>query len=72
MADAAFELHPKFLVDESGEKQAVLLSFAEYEAVLELIEDHSDALALDRAVANATGFRDLDEVIADLQRDGLM
>jgi len=64
-------LKPQYVTDEEGHRQAVVLSLAEFEAILELIEDHNDAEALDKAVAESSGvFHDLDDVLARMKRDG--
>jgi hypothetical protein len=66
------ELHPDYVVGEDGERRAVLLSIAEYKALLERIEDLQDAMALDLAVSNAKEFLSGDEVEADLRARGLL
>jgi hypothetical protein len=38
------QLHPQFLTDEQGTRVSVLLPLAEYEALLEDLEDLQDAL----------------------------
>ncbi|MCH7471895.1 hypothetical protein IIA79_02975 [bacterium] len=65
-------LHPQYVVDETGTRRSVLLSIEEFESLMELIEDTNDAAAFDRAVEESTGSRDLEDVVADLKRDGLL
>jgi hypothetical protein len=66
----AIEVHPQYLVDEEGQRHSVLLSLAEFEALMELVEDLNDAAALDKAVAASTGQRrNIRDVIADRKRD---
>lgn len=36
------ELHPQFLIDRDGKPMSVLLPFAEYEALIEYLEDMED------------------------------
>ncbi len=36
------ELHPHFVTDEQGKRLSVLLPIAEYEAMLELLDDMQD------------------------------
>ena len=36
------ELHPHFVTDEQGKRLSVLLPLAEYEAMLELLDDVQD------------------------------
>jgi hypothetical protein len=40
---------PKFVYDENGNKTDVLLSLADYEAMLEALEDAEDVLLYDEA-----------------------
>jgi len=63
-------LAPQFVVDKDGQPQSVLLSLADYQRLLNRIEELEDALALDDAVASAQGFRDYDEIRAQLEKDG--
>jgi hypothetical protein len=71
-ASATVKFKPRFITDEQGHKQGVLLSMEEFEAVLEVIEARNDAADFDTAVDASTGLRDLDDVVADLKRDGLL
>lgn len=49
-------IKPKYLVDEKGNKKAVVLNFKEYENIMELIEDLEDANDLLKAEREATSF----------------
>jgi hypothetical protein len=49
-------IKPKYLVDQKGNKQAVVLNFKEYENIMELIEDLEDANDILRAEREATSF----------------
>jgi len=49
-------IRPKYLVDEKGNKKAVVLNFKEYENIMELIEDLEDANDLLKAEREATSF----------------
>ncbi len=49
-------LKPKYLVDEKGNKKAVVLNFREYENILELIEDLEDANDILKAEREAISF----------------
>lgn len=69
---ATVEFNPQFVTDPQGRRQGVLLSMEEYEAVLEIVEARNDAEDFDRAVEASTGLRDLDDVVAELKRDGLL
>jgi len=47
---------PKYLIDEKGNKKAVVLDIKEYKSIMELIEDLEDANDLLRAEREATSF----------------
>jgi len=56
------EIHPQYLVDESGERTSVLLSIEEFEALIAHMEQDEadlalDAAALDRAAETETEFK---------------
>ena len=58
---------PKYIVDEKGEKEAVVLPLDEYE---ELIEDlHDLAIVAERRSENSLPWEDVRE---KLKRDGLL
>lgn len=61
------ELHPQYVVDESGNRHSVLLSVKEYEHLLDIIEDINDAAALDKAVAGSNDLVDLEQAEAELK-----
>jgi PHD/YefM family antitoxin component YafN of YafNO toxin-antitoxin module len=58
---------PKYLVDENGEKQGVLLSMEEYEELLEDLEDL--AVAAERRGEETVPH---EEVVKELRDDGLL
>jgi hypothetical protein len=47
---------PKYMVDETGHKKAVVLSFREYNNIMELLEDLEDANDLLKAEMKAVSF----------------
>ena len=61
---------PKYLVDEQGKRTAVVLSMRDYRKLLQRLEELEDALDLDEAVESAKGFRDYNEIRAELQKEG--
>ena len=61
------ELQAQYVTDESGKKTGVILPIAEFE---ELLEDLDDVAALMERREEPT--ISLDEVIARLKRDGLL
>lgn len=42
-------MHPEYVVDEKARKKAVLLSFAEWQQLMEAIEELDDIRAYDKA-----------------------
>lgn len=64
------EVQPKYIVDENGKRQSVILSIEEFEALMEYIEDANDAAVADELIKNSTGERrSIRDVIADIKRD---
>lgn len=60
-------LHPQYVTDESGERISVILPIAEFEELLEDLEDSAIlAERRDEPTASHT------EVVAELKRDGLL
>jgi hypothetical protein len=56
------EVHPQYVVDESGERRSVLLSIEEFESLIAFIDEDDadlieDAAALDRAVDTEKDFK---------------
>lgn len=68
MADTS--THLQFVVDAKGQKKFALLRVAEYERLLQRLEDLEDALALDEAVRTAKEFRNYADVRAELRKAG--
>jgi len=56
MQSVSETVKPKYLVDEKGNKKAVVLSIKEYESIMELLEDLEDANDLLKAEREATSF----------------
>jgi hypothetical protein len=46
-----------YITDEKGNKKSVVLKMADFEKLQEEIEDLEDALELEKARKNATGFK---------------
>lgn len=61
------ELHPQFITDESGNKQSVVLSMADFQ---ELIEDLEDLAAIAERREEPT--TDHAEFIKELKNSGLL
>jgi hypothetical protein len=66
---ARINISPRFVVDEDGQPKEVLLSLAEFERLMEVVEDYLDAQTLDEAIETAESFTPLDDVIAELKRE---
>jgi PHD/YefM family antitoxin component YafN of YafNO toxin-antitoxin module len=60
---------PQFLVDDKGEKIAVVLSIDEYQKLLEELEDLEDVRAYDEAKALGETPVPFDEAIARIERN---
>ena len=48
------KIQPQFVVDEKGERRSVLLSIADFNAMLEELEYQADCLALKKAMEEST------------------
>lgn len=64
------QLHPRYLVDEKGERTEVLLPVDEFRRIVEALEDQLDAADFDEAVANERDFTPYNEVRNDLRSEG--
>ena len=67
---SSLRISPKYLVDESGKRQSVQLTLAEYKRLLRRLEDLEDTLALDEARRTATGFVDYEVERTQLRKAG--
>ena len=63
-------INPQYLVNDKGQKTAVLLSIKEYQHLMQSLEDLEDILEMDAAVRTETDFRDYRDVQADLIKEG--
>lgn len=52
---------PEYIINQKGNKKAVILTLKEYESIMELIEDLEDANDLLRAEREATSFSPYEE-----------
>ena len=66
------KINPQYLVDDKGEKTAVLLTIKEFQLLLQRLEDLEDTLEMDAAVKTDTEFRDYQDIRADLIREGML
>jgi len=60
----------EYLTDTRGRKKGVLLPLAAFDRIREEIEDLEDALALERAGKNATGFKKWGDFVKEARFDG--
>lgn len=56
----------KFIVDSTGKKTAIVLPIADYDAMLQELQDLRDAQYVDEAEATTEGFVELGELRRDL------
>ena len=66
-----FELHQKYLIDEKGEKQAVVLPYKVWQKVLEALEELEDIRLYDEAKRQPSHPIPLDEAIREIQEGSL-
>lgn len=59
---AILQIEPRFVYDAHGNKAEVLLKMADFERLLDAIEEAQDVLDFDEAQATATEFVDLEEL----------
>jgi PHD/YefM family antitoxin component YafN of YafNO toxin-antitoxin module len=59
----------QFVVNERGEKIAVMISVEEYEKILEALEDLEDLRACDERKASGETPIPLEEALADIRRN---
>lgn len=61
MQELSYSLHPRYVVDEKGEKTAVLLDIKEYQDLLDFIEDMEDTRDILKAELEAAVFTPYEE-----------
>jgi hypothetical protein len=59
------KLHPQYVVDEKGDRKSVLLDYAEFEEILELLRDQIDLAILSERIKNSGTPIPLRQVIAE-------
>lgn len=63
-------VNPQFVIDEKGHRKSVLLNVADYDRLMQRLEDLEDALALDEAKRGAGRFRNYADIRAELRKAG--
>ena len=58
--------HPQYVVDEKSQRQAVILSVAEWEQILEELEELDDIRAYDVAKAQSQESISLNQAVGEL------
>ena len=62
-------IHPQFITDATGNKISVILPIAEYQALIEELEDQDDVRLFDEALKNDNGERiTLDEYLISREK----
>ena len=61
MVEQFKKIHPRYIIDEQGEKTGVIIDLNEYENFLEHIEDLEDTTDLLKAEREATEFTPYEE-----------
>ena len=56
-----------YLTDEKGKKKSVVLKVIDFERIQEEIEDLEDALELEKARKDATGFKKWKDFLKEIQ-----
>jgi PHD/YefM family antitoxin component YafN of YafNO toxin-antitoxin module len=59
-------IHPQYIVDEKQDRQAVLLPMAEWEAVIEELEELDDIRAYDEAKSDSEESLDFEQAIREI------
>ena len=64
-------LHEQYVVDREGKRQAVLVPLAEWEAILEALEDLTDLSAYDEAKAEDSDTSPFEQAVAEIREGDL-
>ena len=62
--------HPRYIVNEKGERIQVVLDIKDYEKILEALEDLDDVRAYDQAKAEGDEFISLEELEKQIGASG--
>jgi hypothetical protein len=63
------KLQPKVYYDTHGKPESVLLSFEEFKAILDELEDSADLRALEKAMETSEGTIKLSDFLEELEAD---
>ena len=62
-------IHPQFIVDDNQRRQAVVLSLAEWQQVVEELEEIDDIRAYDQAKAWSEEAVAFEEAVREIEKD---
>jgi len=62
-----FALHQKFIVNEKGNRTAIVLPYPEWEKILEVLEEFDDICAYDKAKIQPSDPVPLEQVLKQLK-----
>jgi hypothetical protein len=62
-----FAVHEKYIVDEKGTKSAVVLPYAEWNKICEVLEEYEDICAYDKAKAQPSDPISFDDALKILK-----
>lgn len=63
-------IHPRFVVDENDEKQAVLLTFDEWRQILDDLEELDEIREYDKAKAGPQDAMPFDQAMREIEEAG--
>lgn len=66
------QLNPQYVIDDTGERKAVLLNISEYQQLLQRLEDLEDALELEEAIETEHDFKGYNEIKREISKLGLL
>lgn len=64
-----FTLHPQYVIDENQRKSAVILPFAEWERIMEEMEELEDIRAYDEANSKPQDAISFEQAVREIQQE---
>ena len=62
------QLNPQYVIDNDGERKAVLLNISERQQLLQRLEDLEDALELEEAIKTEHDFKEYNEIKREVSK----
>jgi len=62
------KIHPKYVVDAKSNRTAVLLQIAEWDSIIEELEELDDIRAYDKATSQSQEVLPFEKAVADIKR----